>query len=147
MTPSQAPPGSYAQRSTNEPTRRTATLVEGLADVASQLAGEDAPGFLWNLCTQLGVRGVEMQDSLSGLDGRTEWRSDGPYIQLSRDRPAWCVTSVFAHELIHVLLARHDLYGSQLGCRLDTGGIAEEQLCNDVSSATMSRLRFLCPLH
>jgi Zn-dependent peptidase ImmA (M78 family) len=111
--------------------------VELLAKLLESLSSGERPGFLWGLCRELGVRTVTYSPSLQGLDGRTEWRDDGPHIQLSTERSLWERPPVLAHELTHVLLARHDLYGAALGRRLDTGGAMEEAVCNWVAAALL----------
>lgn len=112
-------------------------LVGYLADQLRELAGGDPVPHLRRLAGRLGVRSVTVAVGLSGLDGRTVFRSAGPDVELSGMRRHEWRRVALAHELAHVLFRRHDLYLSQTRVRLDVGGIYEEQLCDAVAAALL----------
>jgi IrrE N-terminal-like domain len=102
---------------------------------------------LARLSGQLGVAEVVSSTTLGGASGRTAWTVEGPRIRLAAgmrpDRRRWA----WAHELGHVMLARHDVYGARLSRRLDTGGVDEERLCDKIAGAMLVPRAYLrsCP--
>jgi IrrE N-terminal-like domain len=92
---------------------------------------------LAKLSGDLGVVSVTSSDRLAGWGGRTHWQNGAPHITLAAgatgERRRWS----WAHELAHVMVSRRDIYASELGRRLDTGGLAEERLCDDIARALL----------
>lgn len=112
-------------------------LAGHLGDQLRDLAGGDPVPHLTRLAGRLGVRSVTVSVNLSGLDGRTVFRTAGPDVELSAARRHEWRRVALAHELAHVLFRRHDLYLRQTRVRLDVGGIYEEQLCDAVAAALL----------
>ena len=92
---------------------------------------------LAHLSGSLGVRSVTSSDELVGRSGRTRWVDGAPHITLASgmttDRRRWS----WAHELAHVMLSCDGVYADFVGHRLNTGGLAEERLCDEIASALL----------
>lgn len=92
---------------------------------------------LARLSGTLGVGSVTSSGELGGSSGRTRWAGGTPHViladGLTAERRRWC----WGHELAHVMLSRYDVYGPSVGRRLDSGGVAEEILCDDIARALL----------